>query len=530
MPLQIAPVGTHPEGESKSALLPLTSVLPDRLAVDTLGGRVHVEWDPHAPVTPMGQLVFFAQFLQTSGRFESWVGDCPWTYSSPNAPQVRDVLGTVLLSVLAGHHRYAHINSLRGDTLNPPLLNMGRVASEDSVRQALKRSRGDEALTASVVTWQQRHLHESYAPLLSVPWILDIDSTIKPIYGHQQGAEVGYNPHKPGRPSHVYHTYLMGAARLVLDVEVQPGKQTAAQHALPGLWRLVDALPASARPWLVRGDCHFGNERVLSEAESRQQKYLFKLRLTRKPKDLIRLLERQGKWEDAGQGWTGREATLQLQGWSRARRVLVLRRPVVATQQAPGPLLSEGARPLLLPWPELTVLASAPEYEYAVLVTSLTEGLLAVAQLYRDRGDAENNFDELKNQWGWAGFTTHDLLRCQITARNIALIYNWWSLFVRLADPSLRREAITSRPLLLHAVARGSRHGGQTTVTVTSAHAEASKVREMLTKVSQFLSALKATAEQLTDGQRWCRILSRIFEHLLGGKTVTMPAGATASG
>jgi len=53
----------------------------------------------------------------------------------------------------------------------------------------------------------------------------------------------------------------------------------------------------------------------------------------------------------------------------------------------------------------------------------------------------ENNFDELKNQWGWGGFVTKDLLRCQIAARSIALIYNWWSLFVRLADPSKRRES-----------------------------------------------------------------------------------------
>jgi hypothetical protein len=93
-----------------------------------------------------------------------------------------------------------------------------------------------------VATWLQGHLHQSYAPLLSVSWILDIDATIKPIYGHQQGAEIGYNPHKPGRPSHVYHSYLMGTARLALDVEVQPGIQTAAHHALPGLWRLVDSL------------------------------------------------------------------------------------------------------------------------------------------------------------------------------------------------------------------------------------------------------------------------------------------------
>ena len=50
-------------------------------------------------------------------------------------------------------------------------------------------------------------------------------------------------------------------------------------------------------------------------------------------------------------------------------------------------------------------------YEYSVLVTSLGDEVLTLAQHYRDRGDAENNFDELKNQWGWAGFTTRDSRR-----------------------------------------------------------------------------------------------------------------------
>ena len=39
-------------------------------------------------------------------------------------------------------------------------------------------------------------------------------------------------------------------------------------------------------------------------------------------------------------------------------------------------------------------------YEYAVLVTSLRDEVRTIAQHYRDRGDSENNFDELKNQWG----------------------------------------------------------------------------------------------------------------------------------
>ena len=37
--------------------------------------------------------------------------------------------------------------------------------------------------------------------LLDKPWVLDIDATVKPLYGRQEGAELGYNPAKPGRPS-----------------------------------------------------------------------------------------------------------------------------------------------------------------------------------------------------------------------------------------------------------------------------------------------------------------------------------------
>ena len=109
-------------------------------------------------------------------------------------------------------------------------------------------------------------------------------------------------------------------------------------------------------------------------------------------------------------------------------------------------------------------------WEYAAMVTSLDDEILTVGQLYRDRADCENAFDELKNQWGWGGFTTQDLTRCRLLAGIVALIYNWWSLFVRLADPEHHREAITTRPLLLSAIAQRTQHAGQVRLTISSAH------------------------------------------------------------
>lgn len=138
-----APHEAHPEGESKLTPVEVSAVTEvvlrtDRLALDLHGRRLHVEWDPHAPVTPLGQLLYFSQFLATAGLFVDWAADCPLRYSSPNAPSRTDVLGTWTLAVLAGNRRYAHVTALRGDTINPAGLGMSRVLSEDALRRAFE--------------------------------------------------------------------------------------------------------------------------------------------------------------------------------------------------------------------------------------------------------------------------------------------------------------------------------------------------------------------------------------------------------
>ncbi len=162
---------------------------------DTFAGRVHVEWEAEerAAVTPLGQLPFFIEFLKQGGLFDGWVAGCPLSLTSPNAPTKRDILGTVLLSVLAGHQRYAHITALRCDPVNPPLLGMAKVVSEDAVRRALGKI-AEEAGRE----WLQEQLDYGTRPLLGEPWILDVDTTLKPLYGHQEAAVVGYKPKKPG--------------------------------------------------------------------------------------------------------------------------------------------------------------------------------------------------------------------------------------------------------------------------------------------------------------------------------------------
>jgi len=199
-------------------------------------------------MAPLGPLVFFAQFLHAGGRWEDFCREAPFGFTSPNAPSHEDVLGSLALSLLCGHTRYAHVNALRLDTVTPPMLGMDNVEIEDSVRRNLKKLDQIEARR-----WQAMHLRATWERLLSVPWMLDIDTTVKTVFGRQEGAEVGYNPHKPGRPSHSYHTYWIARLRLCLDLEVRPGNQNSACHGMPGLRELIDSLPASWPPPTASG-------------------------------------------------------------------------------------------------------------------------------------------------------------------------------------------------------------------------------------------------------------------------------------
>ena len=510
----------------------------ESLTVLTPGGRIQVRWDERANVTAMGQLPFFAEFLEVGNLFEDWVQQCPMSYSSGNAPAVRDVLGTWLLSIVDGQCRYAHVASLRGDAVAPDIFGMQKIVSDESLRRGLahiapapKDKHNDEerahqqAQVAKAEQWMKQSLFNSVQYALDSAWILDCDTTIKTLFGHQSGAQVSYNPHKPGRPSHAIHTYWMANMRLVLHAQVQGGKSHSAKCSLPGLMDLLARLPVEQRPYLVRGDCAFGNEGTMCELEEVKQPYLFKLKQSANVKRLVQRQWHKSGWCDVGQGWQACEDRLKLVGWSCARRVIVMRHEVkgqLSTKQKVKQAAQAKSAKAQEPQQECLELVDPNEpskiWEYAVLVTNSQDGIERMGQLYRDRADCENGFDELKNQWGWGGYSTQDIERCNLSAQAVALIYNWWSWYVRLAHPKGRLEAITSRPLLLAAVGKVTTHAGQKRVLLSLTHAAASQVKALVVNIRAGLASIRATASQLSAGQRWKALVGYIVEKILGIK------------
>jgi len=502
----------------------------EAMQVRTPGGVFKVRWDRRGSATSLGQMAFFGEYLEDTGLFERWVKSCPLRYTSPNAPELADVLGTWMLSILDGHWRYAHVGALRGDGVAPSILGMNKIIGDDSLRRALaaiapapdakhtaEQRAAQEAQLERSTQWMQDQLKHSIAQATLEPWILDCDTTIKPLYGKQDGAVVSYNPHKPGRPSHAIHTYWIGNLRLVLDAQLEPGNRHSPAHSRPGLMELLEGLPQAQRPKLVRGDSAFGSEGEMSALEAIGQPYLFKLRQTAGVKKLVQRQWQRRDWSPVGQGWDACEDTLLLTGWTERRRVIVMRRVrktdlVVEVKRAGRPKRKDPAQV------ELHFIDEnepAKSWEYAVLVCNAHYELQSIGQLYRDRADCENGFDEIKNQWGWGGYSTHDIERCALSARAVALIYNWWSWYVRLAHPKTRLEAITSRPKLLSAVGRLTSHSGKKKILLTITHEAATQIKALVTNVRHGLRLIRDTAPQLTKPQRWFALVRYIVGQIL---------------
>ena len=149
-----------------------------------------------------------------------------------------------------------------------------------------------------------------------------------------------------------------------------------------------------------------------------------------------------------------------------------------------------------------------------MLVTDVAYPLEAIGQLYRDRADAENAFDEMKNQWGLGGFTTQDINRCQTVARSCALVFNWWSWYCRAAHPGGRLEAITSRPLLLATVGKAASHANPTTLYLTPLHGKTKLLKQLIANVGAALQHVKAAAEQFKDIDRWSCLLRYVSDRI----------------
>jgi hypothetical protein len=297
--------------------------------------------------------------------------------SMPERPNTQfsmsQVLMSILLGLLSGQNRFTKIESFTHDPLVKKLVHLKKHLDKDTLIGKIKRFRFRQTNELLEINgWLSRKVH-GRLPVRHD--ILDMDSSVRTVYGHQEGAQKGYNPQRGKKSYHPLLAFLESTRECILSW-LRPGDAYTANNAVGFLQQVLAVLPSRITSLLVRGDSGFFDDQVLSELESHPGvTYLIKVKL----KNLRSLLSSQ-EWVGIPEmpQWSMTDFDYQAHGWKTPRHFYALRK--VVTVQREGRLF-----PLY-------------EYEYFCYVCNFQESPLYLHRLYGDRGTSENWIEAVKHQ------------------------------------------------------------------------------------------------------------------------------------
>jgi len=237
--------------------------------------------------------------------------------------------------------------------------------------------------------------------------LIDIDSTVQGVSGNQEGAEVGYNPHKKGQKA--YHPILAFCAETkeVLHSWYRCGSAYTSNGCVEFLQELFAGLSNGIRK-IVRADSGFFSEGILDYLESVDAGYLIKVKL----KNLNRLLSCQ-QWMPSGKmaGWEEAEFHYACGTWSKKRKFAAVRRQTGVTDD----------------------MFKTPIYDYFCYVTTEVGTPMQLHRMYGKRATCETWIEECKSQMGAGIIRTDDFLANSVLFQCGVIAYNllkWMSLSV----------------------------------------------------------------------------------------------------
>ena len=373
-------------------------------------------------VTPLGGVAVFVAFLHKLGFVEKLRQHMPIHWKSPNQIDPTATFTAFLMAVLAGARRFAHANWLRGDRALHALLGLFRFPIDDTIRNLFRRfGMGDvHRLFDPLSEWQMQRL-----PQRSGGYSLDLDSTVLERYGQQQGLLKGHNPRKHGRPSHHPLLAVLAEAHFLLHGWLRSGNCGAARGVVEFLQEALALWGQRQTIRLVRADAGFFEDKLLSFLEQRSLPYIVVARLTQWIK---REAQQVPSWKALDESFSVGEFHVQLLGWERERRFVVVRELVREGRDSVG-------RKLL----------DVPGYTFRLFVTSCSHAPEEIWRDYNRRADMENRIAELKHDLGADGFCLKEFFATEAAFQAVLLLFNLLSEFQRAAGLPVYREPATLR-------------------------------------------------------------------------------------
>ena len=365
------------------------------------------------PITAWGGLCAILSRYLRQLDFADWVEHAlPIVETSNHAKGVYPKVLALFITVLTGGERFAHARwwghgievfrrAFQVPWLPPDASSitrcLNRLNSQSQVEQLAESAR---ALVRKLLDWEKITAD-----------IVCLDSSVITRYGGQEGARRGYNPKKPGRPSHHPLFAFLGSG-YVVNLWNRAGHCASAQGAVDFLQQTLLGLGSAFRLERLLADSGFYRLEFLQWLEERGHRYVIAAPVHRILQREIAHLE---NWIPVAEGIFVAEFSFQHQDekWDKPRRYVATRQLVVLRPRATGKQLS-----LFEEHEELG------GYRYSLMITNEeTLTPLEVWRAYRHRPNCENVIKELRDDFGAAAFNTHNFWATEAVLILICVVF-----------------------------------------------------------------------------------------------------------
>ena len=363
-------------------------------------------------ITPFGGLSLFFRMLEKCGLAEHLEqSGLPSQGSNRGYKPLQLILG-LFAGVWCGASCFGHLDVVRYDTALCNLLGWTRGAGHRAYQRYFNKfsQAVNQRVFGELFRW-------FFSELLFDNYTLDFDSTVMVREGNQQGTAKGYNPKRPGRPSHHPLLAFVSEVRMVANYWLLPGNTAASTNYLAFLEDTLSRLE-NKKVGLVRMDSGFFTKEILDFLEYKKMHYIVACRFNNRIKYS---LTHEKVWMEVADGLEISETSYQAESWDRPRRIIMVRQEIEKRPNAAGKQVRQ-----------LELFEDGNDfgkYRYSCLVTNLRLPARIVYDSYRGRADSENRIKELKYDFSIDDFVTDNFWATEACGSFIVVAYNFMSLF-----------------------------------------------------------------------------------------------------
>jgi len=336
-----------------------------------------------------------------------------------------DILLSAITGITVGIDRLYHLNAIRDDAALTKALGLDQLPEESNLRRQLTQASNKEVERIRQVI--SKNLTKANQTDKTVEIGLDIDSTVATVYGKQEGAEVGYNPKKRGRPSYSIKTAFIANNGDCVNLRLDGGKSHSKKGFKEFFQRTLSLLPSNYKVVFVRLDKGYFGENTFQYLEEEGIRYVAASKNTHPlRKKAVSLSDKE--WEEIEKkSLYFTEIEYSYKTWEDERRMIIKK------SLSPNPNYDKKEKDIFgSPLePPFTV-------EYRFYVTNISKSeldKLSCYRFYNNRATVENRIKEQKLGFNLDKLAVHNKEGNEVYILLVALAYNILNWFKRFLLP-----------------------------------------------------------------------------------------------